>query len=284
MKDSSTRWFRRGRTGTEPELRLVCFPHAGGTPSLFRSWQQYLPDEVELLAACYPGRQERIAEPLIDTMAVLADSAADALEPLLDKPLAVFGHSMGASLAYEVSLRLAERHGVRPLRVFVSGHQPPHCAERTRHHLLDDDGLVAELGRLGASGLEAITDPDLRDLVLPSIRADFKLIETYHAEQPARLDSPVTAFLGEQDENCPPERMRAWSELTSADFELRLFPGGHFYLEPLEAVLVPQIAAHLHDDLRLHRAHRLLAANAARRAQPPTVAAAPAAPAEAGRG
>jgi pyochelin biosynthetic protein PchC len=173
---------------------------------------------------------------------------------------------MGASLAYEVSLRLAERHEVRPLRVFVSGHQAPHRAERTEHHLLDDADFLAELGRLGSSGLDAISDPALLELVLPSIRADFRLIETYHAERPVRIDSPITAFLGGEDANCPPERIRAWAELTGADFELRMFPGGHFYLEEQESVLVPQIASHLQEDLRLHHVNKLLAANAARRA------------------
>jgi surfactin synthase thioesterase subunit len=229
--------------GGPPRLRLVCFPHAGGSAQLFHGWPALLPPDVELLAVRYPGRQERLAEPCAEDMPALADAVTAALLPHLDRPLALFGHSMGSSVAYETALRLERRHGVVPRRLFVSARSAPHRARRTGLHLRGDDELVAGVRRLGSPGAQAYDIPELRELLLPTLRADYRLIENYRpATPPVPTGAPITACLGREDPGCDPEAVLAWSELTGAgDFDLRTYPGGHFYLAEREAELVSDI-------------------------------------------
>ncbi|MFE6872247.1 thioesterase II family protein [Kitasatospora sp. NPDC057692] len=242
-------WLRvhPAATGRPPRIRLVCFPHAGGTAQLFQGWAARLPADVELLAVRYPGRQERLADPFPADMAELADAVTAALLPRLDRPLALFGHSMGSNVAYETALRLESRHGVVPRRLIVSGRSAPHRIRRTGPRPSGDEDLLAGVRRLGSPGSEAYDIPELRELLLPALRADYRLVEAYRpASPPLRTRAPITACLGLQDPGCDPDSVLAWSELTRAeDFALRTYPGDHFYLSPREAELVADITKDL---------------------------------------
>ena len=242
-------WLRtyRPASGRAPRIRLVCFPHAGGNAQLFHGWPARLPDDVELLAVRCPGRQERLTEPFVEDMATLADAVTAALLPRLDRPLALFGHSMGASVAYETALRLEHRHGVVPRRLVVSARSAPHRSRPTGLHLRDDDELVAGVRRLGSLGSEAYDIPELRELLLPALRADYRVIEGYRpASPPVPTRAPITACLGHDDPGCDPDDVQAWSELTrTRDFALRTYPGDHFYLAAHEAELVADITKDL---------------------------------------
>ncbi|MEU2390212.1 alpha/beta fold hydrolase [Streptomyces sp. NPDC007369] len=239
------RWFRVHRARTRPALRLVCFPHAGGTAGLFHGWPARLPDEVELLAVRYPGRQDRLAEPCIDAMDAMADAVTAALAPRLDLPVALFGHSMGSAVAYEVTRRL-EARGLRPERLLVSGRVAPHRARPDGVADGDDAALIATVRGLGDYQSEVYLIPELRELLLPALRADYRLIESYRPDVPVPVCTPITAYTGRDDATCPEEAVRAWAELTGAGrFDLRSFPGDHFYLVPNEAPLVADISARL---------------------------------------
>ncbi|GAA5703089.1 thioesterase [Streptomyces avermitilis] len=244
-------WLRRypARSGGRPRLRLVCFPHAGGNAQLYHGWPARLPSDLELLAVCYPGRQERLAEPCVTDMATLADAVTDALLPHLDVPLALFGHSMGSTVAYETALRLRARHGVVPRRLMVSARSAPHRARPSGLYLRTDDELVAGVRRLGDLGSQAYDIPELRELLLPALRADYRLIESYRpATPPEPVASPVTAYLGRSDPGCDRDSVLAWSELSSAgDFALRTYPGDHFYLAQREAELVADVSKDLEE-------------------------------------
>ncbi|MFJ9099155.1 thioesterase II family protein [Streptomyces sp. NPDC102405] len=240
-------WLRRHHPRSVPRARLVCFPHAGGNAQLFHTWPAHLPDDIELVAVRYPGRQERLAEPCVEDMAAMADAVTAALLPLLDRPLALFGHSMGSSVAYETALRLEERHGVVPRRLFVSARSAPHRARPTGLHLRGDDELVAGVRRLGSFGSEVYDIPELRELLLPALRADYRLIENYRPASPPRpTRAPITAHLGTDDPGCHRDDVLAWAELThAADFALRTYPGDHFYLAQREAELVADLTKDL---------------------------------------
>ncbi|MFI6320150.1 thioesterase II family protein [Nonomuraea sp. NPDC050556] len=239
-------WFRRFAPAVaHPRTRLVCLPHAGGGASLFRSWPQRLASDVDLLAVRYPGRQDRFLEPCVTAMPELVRQLVGALEPFLDESLVLFGHSMGASVAYEIALSLRQEHGVEVQSLLVSGQTPPHRPRRRQIHHLDDESLIAEIGRLGQLDADALADPGLRELAMPSIRADLKLVETHSREAPAVLNVPVVAYTGTADVTTPLPDVRHWADVTTGDFALVPFPGDHFYLVDQEAQLLADIHGRL---------------------------------------
>ena len=200
----------------------------------------------------YPGRQDRFAEPCLERMDELADRATEAVLSLTDRPVALFGHSMGAAVAYEVTLRLEQRHGVRPVHLFVSGHGSPMRQRNRRElHERDDDGMIDGLVELGGMDPAVLAEPGLVPLVLPSLRADLRLIETYHPATARRVRTPVTAYAGAADPDVGAEDFDAWRELTFGGFATRRFPGGHFYLMDHEAELLADVVERMSPDTRI---------------------------------
>ncbi|MFI8940236.1 thioesterase II family protein [Streptomyces syringium] len=243
--DIRSTWLRRFTTPAPPRLRLLCLPHAGGSASFFHPWGRAFGDDVEVMVARYPGRQERIADPFVTTMEGVADALAAELGPYTDTPLAVFGHSMGASIGYELTLRLRERYGVAPSALLVSGRKPPHLLTPRETDLDDDDSIVSEVGRLGGTDAALLADPDLRELVLPAIRTDFRIVADYPARPGVPLPCPVVAYVGDSDPDVDPVSVSGWSDLAPGGFDMVVLPGDHFYLIDRRAELVADIRARL---------------------------------------
>ncbi|HLV72960.1 MAG TPA: alpha/beta fold hydrolase [Vulgatibacteraceae bacterium] len=234
-------WFRCAENRPWASMRLFCLPHAGGSAVFYRSWAKEISPAVEVHAVQYPGRADRIADTMIDDAHRLARLVAGAMAPLLDRPAALFGHSMGAVLAYEVA-RLLQERGSAPVHVFVSGARPPHDRGGDRVADKDDDELVAEMVKLGGSDAEALRDPELRELVLPYVRNDFRLIEGYaHRAAGTRLAVPVTAIIGDDDPHVTEEQAARWAEVTDGRFALRTLPGGHFYLNDRQRDVIAEV-------------------------------------------
>ncbi|MFH7598156.1 thioesterase domain-containing protein [Streptomyces racemochromogenes] len=236
-------WLRALHAPARPRVRLVCFPHAGGAASFFRAWPGRLSPDTEVLAVRYPGREDRIADAPVTSMAALADPVAAALGELPEVPTAFFGHSMGASVAYEVALRLGgSARGPRLL--MVSGRAAPHRLPVFRFD--DDEALVADVRRRGGPMAPALDHPDLLDLVLPALRADYRLLEAYAGEaRLRRLGVPVAAFYGTQDSDVPVDSVLSWADTSPGAFSAVPFPGDHFYLVPHADALLEEVGARL---------------------------------------
>jgi pyochelin biosynthetic protein PchC len=213
-----------------PARRLVCFPHAGGAASFYRPWGQYVDPSVELLAVQYPGRENRFREPLVPAMDPLASAVAGELLTLPALPTVFFGHSMGAAVAYETLLRLAQAGAEHVTRLCVSGRSPDGSggpAVRT------DDEVVAAVRSLGGTNAAVFSDPDLRELLLPAIRNDYHLIDGYRRRSDAPvLRAAVHALTGDRDPQVTPDEAAGWRAVTSGSFSLTVLRGDHFYLVP----------------------------------------------------
>lgn len=220
----SDAWIHRYHPAPDASVRLVCFPYAGGSASYYFAVSRALAPDVDVLAIQYPGRQDRRHEKPIDNLHILADRVAEALTPWDDRPMALFGHSMGASVAFEVAQRL------NPLALFVSGRSAPSRHESRDVHLRSEDGLVAELRALSATDPALLADAEVLKMILPAVKSDYMAAETYRCAPGARVSAPVTALVGTDDPYASVDSARAWREHTTGQFDLHTFPGGHFYL------------------------------------------------------
>lgn len=228
--DPATRWLVRPRPNPRAALRLVCFPYAGGSATVFRTWPDALPPEVEVLAIALPGRDARAREPLVDRLTPLVASLADAIGPELRAPFAIFGHSLGAMVGLGFARELQRRSLARPVHFFASGRRAPQLAERMPLHGLSDPDLLAELRRLGGTPDAVFDVPELIDYFLPIVRADIAVSETETIGTDAPLSCPITAMGGVGDARVSVDELDAWRAQTTGPFEREMYPGGHFFL------------------------------------------------------
>lgn len=239
-------WYRRIGRHALGDARLFCFPHAGGTVTSFRHWDR-LPALLEVRAAQLPGRADRLREPPLGSIPALAEALVQALLPYLGTRFAFFGHSMGAVLAFEVASILAARGAPMPEHLIVSGRRPPDIrSSEPDMHQLPDDMFIAEIDRR-YSGIprQLLYDHEVMALLLPGLRADITALETHRPAPCVPLDLPITAFGGGHDSLTPPAHLEAWRRLGNGAFRLRLFPGGHFYLDTQRAAVLDDLAVTL---------------------------------------
>jgi pyochelin biosynthesis protein PchC len=240
--DNAT-WIRRYHRAPGSGIRLVCLPHAGGSASFYFPVSRALAPDVEVLCVQYPGRQDRRHEPNIGNIPELADLVYEALLPWSDRPMAFFGHSMGAILGYEVALRAAERADFQLAHLFASGRRAPSRYRDERVHLRADHEIVARLRTLKGTETAVLGDAETLNMILPAVRSDYKAVETYRHRPGPVLDVPVTVLVGDQDEMTSLDEARAWSEHTTGPFDMKIFPGGHFYLTEHSAQVIEVISA-----------------------------------------
>ncbi|HEX8456603.1 MAG TPA: alpha/beta fold hydrolase [Pyrinomonadaceae bacterium] len=211
--------------------RLFCFPYAGGGSLLFRRWLPYLKGAVELCAAQLPGRETRMRESPVSELRVLVDALAREIKPFLDRPYAFFGHSMGALVAFELARRLRDEGMVEPMHLFLSGRRAPQLPKTDRAlHTLPEAEFIEEVIRLNGTPREVLSHPELMQILIPLLRADFAVCQTYEYAPHAPLRSSITALGGLHDEWIDHASLDAWREHTTANFAVRMFPGDHFFL------------------------------------------------------
>jgi medium-chain acyl-[acyl-carrier-protein] hydrolase len=240
-------WLQSFSPNTKAGVRLFCFPYAGGNAAVYRGWSRKLPAGVELLAVQLPGRAGRMHEPPVSELPRLVDTMAPSLAPHCEGAFAFFGHSMGAMIAFELARRLRREGRALPLHVFVSGRSAPQLNRSHKLiHNLPEPELIEELKHLNGTPREVLEHPELMELMLPILRADFSVCDTYEYREEPPLDCPITAFGGLQDSGVPRANLEAWREQTSAAFMLRMLPGDHFFLHSNESLLLRLLASELH--------------------------------------
>jgi medium-chain acyl-[acyl-carrier-protein] hydrolase len=233
---------------------LYCLPHAGGGASSFTSWARELPDFIEVCAAQLPGRETRIAEPTMTDIHAMSRVLAHEIACAGDLPFAIFGHSMGAAIGYEIAQELLRAGGPAPMRIFASGASAPHLPiTGPRLAELPTDELIQ--GLIDAGGIPAglFDKHEYLQLIAPALRADLAIAENHQSELGPVLPYPISALTGAEDHHVPMTDVKEWEKHTSAGFTVRVFRGGHFFhREQAQAVL-----AAVADDISLDIALRL---------------------------
>jgi medium-chain acyl-[acyl-carrier-protein] hydrolase len=235
-------WFSRPRARPNARLRLFCFPYAGGSASTYRAWVDDLPGEVDLWAIQLPGRETRLVDPPLDSLAPLVQALTGAVGSEMDRPSAFFGHSMGALVAFELARNLRRLGGPQPVCIFASAHRAPHLP-RSGALLaqLPDAELIAELRDFGFVPEEVWEAEELMELALPMLRADFAVGESYRYRSQPPLACAISATAGRDDAHVDHEEVKAWREHTSGQFLFRVMSGDHFYLRERRGDLIGSI-------------------------------------------
>ncbi|WP_431980401.1 thioesterase II family protein [Streptomyces qinglanensis] len=239
------RWLRPVAAAPNARARLICFPHAGGSAGFFFPLLKSLPGTVEAYAVQYPGRQDRLAEPCLTSVDELVDAACEVLRQEPAMPLVLFGHSMGASVAFEVARRRERSGAGSPLGLVVSGRRAPSLRRAETVHQRDDEGLIAEIRRLNGTDDALLDDPEVRRMFLPALRADYRAIETYRMAPGPPLRCPLSVFVGDADPRVSVAEAEAWREHADGEVSLQVFSGGHFYLSDRPQEFSDRLSAEL---------------------------------------
>jgi medium-chain acyl-[acyl-carrier-protein] hydrolase len=241
---AKSRWLSRPN---EARATIFCFPFAGGGASFYRPWSAYAPATIALCPMQPPGREERFTEPCFDRMSDLVAAAADALQAIVRPPYALFGHSMGGMVSYELIHELVRRGAPMPAHLFVSATPAPHLASTIPAiYDLARERFIEEVRRYGGLPAEVLRSPELLELLLPRLRADLAVTGTYSYVERPPLSIPITAFSGSDDDIVTPAKVDAWREHTVTAFRHERFPGGHFFL----ADRAPEVVCILAETLR----------------------------------
>jgi pyochelin biosynthetic protein PchC len=240
-------WIRCFRPAPDAAVRLLCLPHAGGSAAFYGALTRLLHPRVEVLAVQYPGRLDRHAEPALTSVDAIADVLAPIAAGYADRPLALFGHSLGATIAFEVARRREEAGG-RLAGLFASARAAPSrlrpIADRDWDAWSDAD-VLAEVRVLDPAGAPLLDDEELASLILPALRADFRAGGTYTYRPGPRLAAPVVALAGRADPRVDVDDVSAWEQHAASSFALHTYPGAHFYLTDRWPEVADRIATDL---------------------------------------
>jgi medium-chain acyl-[acyl-carrier-protein] hydrolase len=226
--------------------RLFCFPHAGAGAAAFSQWPQHLPSDVNVCVSCLPGRDGRVDEPPASAMLPLVTNLAQEMLPLLSAPYALFGHSMGAFIAFDLAHGLTAL-GHPPAHLFVSAQRGPKLPYPGQpiYALPEDEFLAGVLQRYANIPQQVLEQKDLMAIVLRTLRADFTLTEAYRYRAANPLTCPITAFGGSEDRHISREQLESWASETTNRFRLHLLPGSHFFPQESREELLALIRANL---------------------------------------
>lgn len=239
-------WLPNLKPDSKAKLRLFCIPYAGGSTSIFRTWATHLPETIELCPIQLPGRGTRINEVPFKYLPNLIDAIVRAITPYLDTPFVFFGHSLGGLIAFEICHQLRIERSPLPKHLIISGCAAPNLRiKRSTLSTLPKLAFIDELSLLNGTPKELLINDEMMDLMLPTLRADFSLYESYSYKQRALLECPLTVFGGINDQAINLQQLDAWRDETQNDFSIYQLPGDHFFLHTKEAELLTLILQQL---------------------------------------
>ncbi|KAB8143140.1 thioesterase [Chloroflexia bacterium SDU3-3] len=241
-------WVVRYRPNPGARMRLFCFSYAGGGASVFRTWPEALPPDVELCAIQLPGRESRIGQPAFTRIGPLLAAVAAAIEPYLDRPFAFYGHSMGALVSFELARQLRRASGRLPLQLYLAAYRAPHLPNPNfKIYHLPSEVFKVVLRAEGTAEM-ILQNEELMKVMLPTLRADFELCDTYEHRTEPPLECPLAIFGGLDDVRISTADLEEWPRHAGAGCSLTMLPGGHFFLHSAQAQLCGAIA----DSLQQH--------------------------------
>ncbi len=250
-QDCDRRWFKWFGRDAPGDIRLLCFHHAGGSAAIFRKWSSKLPPWIEPVAVQLPGRADRFNEPAFDRMGPLVDELVDMLKPLLDRPFACYGVSMGSQVAWALTHALRARSMPMPHQLFLACDVAPSHHDGTQPWDGRTDGLEGYLREMGGTPPEVLAEPDLVGALLPTLRADLTVLSTHEFATKTPLDVRIRAFAGDDDPSAPPDLLDAWRAETTARFDLDVLHSGHFFDADAEQQVLETIGHDLARDGRV---------------------------------
>lgn len=240
-------WVICPKPNAQAKLRLFCFHYAGGGAWNFRNWADSLPSSIEVCSIELPGRGFRLMETAFTSLDPLVEAIAYAILPILDKPFAFFGHSMGGLVSFELTRLLCRNYGLNPVHLFVSAHRAPQLPNPDLPiHNLPESAFLDELRHLEGTPQAVLENAELMRLLLPTLRADFTVVETYTYAAEPPLNCPITAFGGLQDQEVSYDELNAWQDQTNAAFSLQMLPGNHFFVHSAQSLLLKLLSQNLH--------------------------------------
>lgn len=240
------RWLAYREVNPRARARMFCLPYAGGGASTYRGWGGLLP-KVEVCPVQLPGREGRLREAPFEHSEPLVQALADALQPSFQElPFVFFGHSMGAMLGFELARELRRRGQRLPLHLFVSGRREPQVPDREEPiHGLPEAEFIERLRELNGTPEEVLEHAELMKLLIPVLRADFAVNETYAYKEEQPFDFGISAFGGLGDKEVTRDEVAGWKEHTRGRFRLRMLPGDHFFIHDTRDMVLEAVARDL---------------------------------------
>ncbi len=231
-------WFQL-QADSRARFRLFCFPYAGGSSGIYRSWTKLIHPDIQVVPALLPGREFRLREPSFTNLDSMVEAFTREIFPYLDRPFAFFGHSMGAMLSFELARRLRSERGIETEHLFLAARRAPQIPERDPQiDNLPEPEFIAEIERLNGTPREVLEHRELMELLIPMLRADFAVCHNYDFVPGDPLKCSITVFGGTTDDTGPEEKLEGWCAHTTGRCRIHMLEGDHFFINQQQEAIV----------------------------------------------